>query len=44
MAFLLPGVSRAGPAKNGAADKALSEAKTTGRNKVCVRPGFAGPG
>jgi len=28
----------------GAADKALSEAKTTGRNKVCVVPGFAGPG
>jgi diguanylate cyclase (GGDEF)-like protein len=28
----------------GAADKALSEAKTTGRNKVCVLPGFAGPG
>jgi hypothetical protein len=27
----------------GAADKALSEAKTTGRNKVCVLPGFAGP-
>jgi diguanylate cyclase (GGDEF)-like protein len=27
----------------GAADKALSEAKTTGRNKVCVRPGLAGP-
>jgi diguanylate cyclase (GGDEF)-like protein len=25
----------------GAADKALSEAKTTGRNKVCVLPGFA---
>ena len=28
----------------GAADKALSEAKTTGRNKVCVLPGFAGTG
>lgn len=28
----------------GAADEALSEAKTTGRNKVCVLPGFAGPG
>jgi diguanylate cyclase (GGDEF)-like protein len=27
----------------GAADKALSEAKTTGRNKVCVLPGLAGP-
>jgi len=26
----------------GAADKALSEAKTTGRNKVCVRPGAPG--
>jgi len=28
----------------GAADKALSEAKTIGRNKVCVLPGFAGTG
>jgi diguanylate cyclase (GGDEF)-like protein len=28
----------------GAADRALSEAKTTGRNKVCVLPGFAEPG
>src|SRR5262252_243988 len=27
----------------GAADKALSEAKTTGRNRVCVLPGLAGP-
>jgi diguanylate cyclase (GGDEF)-like protein len=27
----------------GAADKALSEAKTTGRNKVCVGPGVAEP-
>src|SRR5262249_37463588 len=27
----------------GAADKALSEAKTTGRHKVCVLPGSAGP-
>jgi diguanylate cyclase (GGDEF)-like protein len=27
----------------GAADKALREAKTTGRNKVCVLPGFAEP-
>ena len=28
----------------GAADTALSEAKTTGRNKVCVVPGVIGPG
>ncbi len=28
----------------GAADQALSEAKTTGRNKVCVLPRFAEPG
>jgi len=28
----------------GAADSALSEAKTTGHNKVCVVPGLAGPG
>jgi diguanylate cyclase (GGDEF)-like protein len=28
----------------GAADKALSEARTTGRNKVCVLPGLAEPG
>jgi len=28
----------------GAAGKALSEAKTTGRNKVCVLPGFAESG
>ena len=27
----------------GAADKALSEAKTTGRNKVCVVPGVVEP-
>jgi len=27
----------------GAADKALSEAKTTGRNKVCVVPGAVEP-
>jgi len=27
----------------GAADRALSEAKTTGRNKVCVLPGFPEP-
>jgi PleD family two-component response regulator len=27
----------------GAADKALSEAKTTGHDKVCVLPGFARP-
>jgi diguanylate cyclase (GGDEF)-like protein len=27
----------------GAADTALSEAKTTGRNKVCVVPGMVGP-
>lgn len=28
----------------GAADVALSEAKTTGRNKVCIRPRSVGPG
>jgi PleD family two-component response regulator len=38
----------AGCAKNGeligAADVALSEAKATGRNKVCVVPAATGPG
>jgi PleD family two-component response regulator len=28
----------------GAADTALGEAKTTGRNKVCVVPGVIEPG